>query len=100
MAGKVREVGVRVLCLAANRLIQHGLADTPGMPAGDAPDSRVGLLQFMDEVVGAEGGLMAGGYAKRCGFTTGERAQAVPPVIGRGPVAVELFGVEPAWRRC
>ena len=35
--GKVREVGVRVLCLAANRLIQHGLADAPGMP-GDAPD--------------------------------------------------------------
>ena len=33
--GKLREVGVRALYLAANRLIQHRLADTPGMP-GDA----------------------------------------------------------------
>ena len=60
--------------------------------------NRVGLFQLLDEVVGAEGGLMARGDAKGCGFAIGERAQAVAPVAGRRPVAFELFGVEPSGR--
>ena len=59
---------------------------------------RVGLFQLLDEIVGAKGGLMAGGHAKGRGLAIGERAQAVAPVAGRRPVAVELFGVEPSGR--
>ena len=67
-----------------------------GRPRGQSQElaselNRVGLFRLLDEVVGAESGLMARGDAKGCGFATGERAQAVAPVDGRRPVALELF---------
>ena len=76
-------------------------ASPRGQSKGPASElNRVGSFQLLDEVVGAEGGLMARGDAKGCGFAIGERAQAVAPVAGRRPVALELFGVEPSGRGC
>ena len=55
----------------------------------------VSALQPGDEFIGATGGVVQSGHAQRGGFAAGERGEAVLPIRGILPAAVELFSVEP-----
>ena len=59
----------------------------------------VALFELGDELVGAEGGVGAGGLAEGGGLKAGEGGEAFLPVRWGGPAALELGGVEPDGRR-
>ena len=59
----------------------------------------VGALEVLEEFVGAQGGVVAGGAPDGGDFAPREGGQAVAPTGGRGPTAQELVHVEPFGRR-